>query len=131
MSAAPLYSDGPLSGPMSGQGIEVDMETGMPKELLKSEQAHRSLKRYEESLDAAVALAADLKTNSAVIIAVFRQYIQRLVQLARGDATCQALEKLVDEWRQDLELAPAAAEKQARKLMGPKLNELMGDKAAP
>lgn len=119
-------------GPMAAGGYDVDMTTGLPREHPETFTKQRARLRYEESLEVALALASDLRTNSQVLVEVFRAYSERLRELSGNDPICRAFERIIGAWRKDLEIAPALAEKQARKVLGSQMDQIVQEsEAAP
>jgi len=116
--------DGPMAG-LGFPGTDVDMVTGRPTEATLSPKDQRTLRRYDEALDVALAVSNDLRVNSPLALVVFKAYRDQLVKLAKECPVCQALEKVIMGWRDDLEVAPLLAEKQARQVLGPQISNFV------
>jgi hypothetical protein len=78
-------------------------------------------------------LTSELQANP-VIKVLATKYQERLVALAKADPECQALEGIFLSLRYKLELAPAQAQQQLYRVLGPRLLQFLKEKesqAAP
>jgi len=101
-------------------GADVSIATGLPFDGPTPESKAKAARKFHDSLHESYALAAELQ-GSSLARAVFQQYQARLVVLASHDPVCATLEKIIVAWRNDLEVAPLLAEKEALRVLGPQI----------
>jgi hypothetical protein len=120
-------------GPMTSQGAEVGIATGLPVDHGPSEEArHKANHRFQEAKIESINLSAEIQQGNPMLKAVFQQYQNRLMQLALSDPVCRSLEQIIRSWDHTMEVAPKEAERAVLRVMGPKMAPFVfSDEAAP
>jgi hypothetical protein len=106
--------------PMGGGGLEVDMTTGLPRPRTREVKQAEVTNRYQEAVQEAVGLAAELQSSPALRV-LFNQCRDRLIHLAVKDEVFMALSKTIGAFRHKLEVAPYLAEQEVLRIMGPQM----------
>ena len=101
-------------------GADVSIATGLPFDGPSPGSKARAARKFHDSLHESYSLAAELQ-GSSLAKAVFEQYQARLVTLASQDPVCLTLARIITAWRNDLEVAPLLAEKEALRVLGPQI----------
>ena len=105
---------------MTGGGADVDMVHGRPTKTVDKQQI-KAQKKYQDTVQGALAIAAELQGGNPIVRAVLKRYRARLMQLAAEDAECRTLEGILADLRFKLEVAPLLAEDRLRQVLGPQL----------
>ena len=108
-------------------GSDVDMVTGQPLARTPSKQEIKAKKHFENTIQGALGLAAELQGGNPVIRLLLQKYRDRLVFLASEDPECKALEGILLTLRHTLEVAPVLAEAHLRRVAGPQLSPFFED----
>jgi len=106
-------------------GVEVDFSTGRPLAPKAEVKASKARQRLNNVLVNAWLISEELHGNSQVLKIWLQQYRNRLLELAKADPVCQALEEPIRALRENLEFKPRLAEKVARMAMGPQLMSII------
>lgn len=118
-----------MSHQIMGGGMDVDMVSGRPlPNTLETKQAAIQ-SRHQEVVQEAVELAAELQSSPALRV-LFNQCRDRLIFLASKDEVFMALSKAIGAMQYKLEIAPAVAEQEVRRIMGPQMASFMREEQA-
>lgn len=102
-------------------GVEIDFGTGRPQAPKAEVQASKARQRLNNVLVDAWLIGQELHGNSQVLKIWLQKYRDRLLELAKDDPVCQALEEPIRVIREKLEFKPRLAEKVAKMALGPQL----------
>jgi hypothetical protein len=114
---------------LGSSGVEVDFGTGRPVTPRAEVQKSKTLARLNNALVDSWALGAELHQNRELVRVWLEQYRDRLLELAKTDPVCQALEVPIRSLRLTLEYKPLLAEKVAKRALGPQLTGIIADES--
>ena len=119
-----------MSQPMGVSGIDIDIETGQPRQVRTREehQAQEELKEVR-AMKEAVQLAQELP---AVLVVMARLYEQRLQELAKNDPFLQGLDQQAAAYNLKVNLASRVSGKLRKQAFGIVLTSMTDEtKVAP
>jgi len=106
-------------------GVMTDIRTGRPLEIKPDERKGQAQGRFTRSILDASEMAESLHQNNAVLKVFLKQYDARLKELADADPILRTLEASIGEIRDILEVIPLLRERQAMRILGPQLANLV------
>jgi len=110
--------------PIGNSGIEVDMTTGLPVDQAPNKRQARQQQIYSQTLQESMAVLQEL-SNSPVLNLLYGQYSLRIQHIAGQDPECQVIEKLIQDLKYKVELAPRVAQDRLDKALGGQLKQLL------
>jgi len=116
--------------PMGVSGIDLDIVTGQPRQVLTREErkGQEELKEVK-ALQEATQISQELP---AVLPIVARQLENRILELMRADGHCQSILQIINAFKVKIDLGPHVAAKIRRQAMGVVLNSMTDEtKVAP
>ena len=116
--------------PMGGSGINLDIVTGQPRQVVTREE--RKVQEELKDLKAvheAVQISQELP---AVLPIVARQLENRILELMKADAQCLSILRMINAFKVKVDLGSHVAAKIRRQHMGVVLNSMTDEtKVAP
>ncbi len=102
---------------MGNSGFDVDIVTGEPLSKLKMEKAQAVEAAHSQAVQDSLQLVAELSQTPTLAI-LSQIYTERLNEMAKQDATCQLIERIITSLRYAVDLAPRLAEGRLKQTMG-------------
>jgi len=114
-----------------GTGVDTDIATGRPVAESVAARRHEAVHKVNEARKESIDLLAELHGGNPVLEILVEEYVAILSGVASKNPRCQAIERILAKMRHKVEVAPVVAEHQARRLMGPQLEQFLITRAAP
>ena len=102
---------------MDNSGFDVDIVTGKPLVSLNQEKGRAAEAAHHQTIQDSLQLVAELSQGPTLAI-LSQLYTERLNELAKQDATCQLIERIITALRYAVDMAPKLAEGRMKQAMG-------------
>jgi len=111
-----------MDNEIMGSGSTIDIINRRPsQEEILTQQGIRAKRRLDKTMQEAREIAGELHGGSPVLRIFLERYRDRMVKLAEEDLECKTLKGVIESLRFKLEFAPALAEREALRILGPQL----------